>query len=147
MSIDGPVTTMRILVVGLLFLLASCESSITRTNDEQDMEKAKDYAGRYYALIQQEHFEEASSLFDATVSPAEGLKLIQGANAMRGGIIDAVTDRVGTKVTSVNGAISHIQCSIELNCIYEQGNTRETLVIEGENFDSLLISGYHVELK
>jgi hypothetical protein len=138
---------MRILGVALLLLLAACESSITRTNDEQDMEKAKDFAGRYYALIQQEQFEEASRLFDPHVSPAEGLKLIQGAKGMRGGIIDAVTDRVGTKVTSVNGAIRHIECSVELNCIYEQGNTRETLVFEGDSFDSLLISGYHFELK
>ncbi|MBK9175376.1 MAG: hypothetical protein IPM46_03385, partial [Flavobacteriales bacterium] len=66
---------------------------------------------------------------------------------MRGRIVDAITDKVGTKVTTTNGLLSHIEFSLELDCIYEQGKTRETLVFEGESFDSLLISGYHFELK
>ncbi len=111
------------------------------------MEQAKRSATRLYALIQQEKFEEASALFDLNITPADGLKLIRSIREMRGPIVDAVTDKVGTKVTSTNGTISHIQCSLELDCIYEQGKTRETLVLEGESFDSLLISGYHFELK
>lgn len=66
---------------------------------------------------------------------------------MRGAIIDAVTDLIGTKVTTVNGNLDHVEYSIELNCIYEQGKTRETLVVEGGSFENLKIAGYHLELK
>lgn len=131
----------------ILLTIISCESLITRTNDEKDMNQAKQYVGHFYSLIQQQDFEQASKLFDTNISPTEGLKMIRGLRGMRGEIIDAVTDKVGTKVVTTNGTVTHVQYSVELNCVYEQGKTRETLVIEGGNFESLQIVGYHFELQ
>lgn len=137
----------RLLLLCVTVLFISCESSITRSNNADDIERAKEYAARFYVLIHQQDFEQASKLFDSSISPTEGLKLIQAAKEMRGSIIDAVTDQVGTKVTTVNGTLSHVQYSIELNCVYEQGKTRETIIVDGSNFDNVQISGYHFTLK
>lgn len=130
-----------------MLVFASCETSITRTNDAEDMNLAKESAAGFYNLVQQEQFDQAASLFTPSISFSEGFKLLGAIKGMRGRIVDAITDKIGTKVTTINGNLSHIQFSLELDCVYELGKTRETLVFEGNSFDSLLISGYHFEMR
>jgi hypothetical protein len=111
------------------------------------MEQAKQYAARFYSLVQQEEFDQAANLFASNLPHEEALKVLHSLKDLRGGIIDAVTDKVGTTVTTRNGKLSHVECNLELNCIYQEGKTRETLTLQGESFESLHIAGYHFDLK
>jgi hypothetical protein len=111
------------------------------------MELAKKYTADLYSQIQQQKFKDAAKLFGTEISQEEGIIMLNSINDLRGGIIDAVTDRVGTVVITSNGVISDVECTVELNCIYEKGKTFEVIVLKGKNFETLKVVGYEFALK
>lgn len=136
-----------VLLVCSTVMLSSCESSITRRNDNEDMERAKAYAAGFYGLVQQQRFDEAAKLFGAELPYDDGIAMLNSIKDLRGAIVDAVTDNIGTVVITRNGVITEIECNVELNCVYEKGKTMENLVLKGQNFETLHIVGYQFILK
>lgn len=73
--------------------------------------------------------------------------MLNSIKDLRGPVIDAVIDNIGTAVVTKNGSVSEVECNIELSCVYEKGNTQENLVLKGQSFETIRIVGYQFTLK
>ena len=111
------------------------------------MDRANAFAAQFYVLVQGQEFEEAAKLFGPDLPHDEGIKLLNAVKDLRGGIVDAVTENIGTVVITQNGIVSEVGCNLELNCVYEKGHTMENLVLQGANFEALKVVGYQFTLK
>lgn len=69
----------------LVAVTSSCETSITRRNDADDMSRGMDLVREFYREIQAGRFEEATHFISASDLPKEdALKLLTTIKSMRG---------------------------------------------------------------
>lgn len=123
---------MRRYFISLLLgaVASSCETSITRRNDADDMRRGMDLAREFYREVQSGRFEEATNFISTSELPKEdALKLLTTIKTMRGGLDSVQTTSTGSVFTVANGDTIEEQ-SIELKCFYTQGTSTEELVIK-----------------
>ena len=113
-------------------VLVSCHTSITRTNDKDDMNKGIAYAANFYGEVHAGDLDVAASHISKSIaSREEALKLLQTIEEMRGNLDSVQTVRTGSTYTVSEGDTIE-KYSLELKAFYSKGITKETMNIERE---------------
>jgi hypothetical protein len=129
----------------LVAVTSSCETSITRRNDADDMRRGMDLAREFYREVQAGRFEEATNFISTSDLPKEdALKLLTTIKTMRGDLDSVQTTSTGSVFTVADGDTTEEQ-SIELKCFYTQGTSTEELVIKRQS-GVLKIVGYQFNM-
>ena len=129
----------------LVAVTCSCQTSITRRNDADDMRRGMDLAREFYREVQAGRFEEATNFISSSDLPKEdALKLLTTINNMRGALDSVQTTSTGSVFTVADGDTTEAQ-SIELKCFYTQGTSTEELVLKRQS-GALKIVGYQFNM-
>jgi|JI10StandDraft_1071094.scaffolds.fasta_scaffold107816_2 hypothetical protein len=129
----------------LLTIMSSCQTSITRRNDADDMSRGMDLARDFYREVQAGNFEEATNFIShSDLSKEDALKLLTTIQTMRGDLDSVQTTTTGSVFTVAEGDTTEEQ-SIELKCFYTQGTSTEELVLKRKD-GGLKIVGYQFNM-
>jgi hypothetical protein len=134
-------------MVACSIICSSCDHESVEKNDPAHVQMARDMAEGFYTHVRQAEYQEAASLFGGPLSLDKGLRALNTIDSVRGGMISASIDSVFTEVRLSNARATEIEYDVYLDCHYERGGSLESLIISGQDFDSLRITGYHFTAK
>jgi hypothetical protein len=138
---------MKLTFLILLCFAGACRNVTVTNNDEKDIKKAKEFAIKFYTLIDKTNFNQVSLLFDtATISKVDAIKLLEKINSIQGHYMQCDLTKIETN-TTVENSTKEVKYIMEFNITYQNGVAKEDMTIRNNSLDSLCITGYHSELR
>jgi hypothetical protein len=137
------ILTMKKNLFFFIILLASCNVSSTRTNNQQDIDRGKIIGDKFFANIQSGSFADAAALCGGEAKPKDVEDLIISLSDKLGAMDEATFVSGTSEVKEENKKMTG---EIDLNYTVKYGETTqdEDLVLKYVN-DSLVIAGYHTK--
>ena len=137
----------KVIGIGTICALSACHSVATRTNAEEDVEKAKDRVELFYAGLLDRQLDVLLPMVGPELAPDTLRLIVEGVSDTLGTMIDASVIEVGTYIESEDGVETSIDCKAEVEVDYSRGKTQEVVYLRGTNLDSAKVSGYFISLR
>lgn len=119
----------------------SCEVSVNKQNNANDIETVKKMSNNFYKLIKEKDFKTASNYFGNAIGYEDGLKILKNVNDHIGDL-DTVIYLNGNSNTTLSSKQNKAEYVFNFKTVYSKMTANEEMVIELIN-DSLKITGYH----
>jgi hypothetical protein len=128
-------------IILFTLLIQSCNISETRTNNEDDIKKGREFVSKFYDLIKNGNREKAVSLFGGNLTESDAKETFKKVDMYLGDLLTYKEEFGHSLIENINGQINE-RYEFQYDVSYTKGKAIEKIILTSVNGE-LKINGYN----